>query len=120
MTEGRLFSMRALEKENYKKRIKGLEKALHIIAYEIAGSSNAKKIAKQALDLSSGLKSGPSALPKFCLHGVVKGEPCTKCGKEYKARSLKEEPIKSNEPKFCICCEEITKENAYLHRNCGK
>ena len=24
------------------------------------------------------------------------------------------------EPKFCICCEEITEENAHLHRNCGK
>jgi hypothetical protein len=21
---------------------------------------------------------------------------------------------------YCICCEEITKENAHLHRNCGK
>ena len=25
-----------------------------------------------------------------------------------------------DEPKLCICCEEITEENAYLHRNCGK
>ena len=24
------------------------------------------------------------------------------------------------EPKLCICCEEITEENAHLHRNCGK
>ncbi len=22
--------------------------------------------------------------------------------------------------KLCICCEEITEENAHLHRNCGK
>ena len=28
-------------------------------------------------------------------------------------------PIKE-EPKLCICCEEITEENAHLHRNCGK
>lgn len=25
-----------------------------------------------------------------------------------------------NEPQLCICCEEITEENAHLHRNCGK
>lgn len=25
-----------------------------------------------------------------------------------------------SEPKLCICCEEITEENAHLHRNCGK
>ena len=24
------------------------------------------------------------------------------------------------EPKLCICCEEITEENAHIHRNCGK
>lgn len=28
--------------------------------------------------------------------------------------------IEPSEPKLCICCEEITKENAHLHRNCGK
>ena len=22
--------------------------------------------------------------------------------------------------KHCVCCEEVTKENAHLHRNCGK
>ena len=24
------------------------------------------------------------------------------------------------QPKSCVCCEEITEENAHLHRNCGK
>lgn len=28
--------------------------------------------------------------------------------------------LEKKEPKFCICCEEITEENAHLHRNCGK
>ena len=32
---------------------------------------------------------------------------------------LREVP-KPSEPKLCICCEEITEENAHLHRNCGK
>jgi len=27
---------------------------------------------------------------------------------------------RNTEPKLCICCEEITEENAHLHRNCGK
>lgn len=27
---------------------------------------------------------------------------------------------RKKEPKLCICCEEITKENAHLHLNCGK
>ena len=31
-----------------------------------------------------------------------------------------EKIVNPDEPKMCICCEEITEENAHLHRNCGK
>ena len=24
------------------------------------------------------------------------------------------------QPRTCVCCEEVTRENAHLHRNCGK
>lgn len=29
-------------------------------------------------------------------------------------------PCPDCQPKLCVCCEEITEENAHLHRNCGK
>lgn len=28
--------------------------------------------------------------------------------------------VGEKKPNLCICCEEITEENAHLHRNCGK
>ena len=30
------------------------------------------------------------------------------------------EPCSDCQPRTCVCCEEVTKENAHLHRNCGK
>ena len=30
------------------------------------------------------------------------------------------EPCPDCQPRYCVCCEEITEENAHLHRNCGK
>ena len=43
------------------------------------------------------------------------------CGESFtqESRYIVEQALK-DEPKLCICCEEITEENAHLHRNCGK
>ncbi len=42
------------------------------------------------------------------------------CGESFtkESRDMVEQALK--EPKLCICCEEITEENAHIHRNCGK
>lgn len=37
---------------------------------------------------------------------------------EFETKTGRYEP--EEEVKLCICCEEITEENAHLHRNCGK
>ncbi len=29
-------------------------------------------------------------------------------------------PCPDCQPRTCVCCEEVTEENAHLHRNCGK
>ena len=44
------------------------------------------------------------------------------CGESFtkESRHMVEQVLKPDEPKMCICCEEITEENAHLHRNCGK
>ena len=50
--------------------------------------------------------------------------PCPTCqtcdgsGKDPNQGSL--EPCPDCQPKSCVCCEEVTEENAHLHRNCGK
>ena len=30
------------------------------------------------------------------------------------------DPCPDCQPRTCVCCEEVTEENARLHRNCGK
>ena len=48
-----------------------------------------------------------------CPHGMIRGEPCRKCSELYE-KTLGPKP---DCKKYCVCCEEITEENAHLHRN---
>ena len=65
-----------------------------------------KKLADQALALlPCPTCNGTGKKMSTDFHGGTFGNylPCSDC-----------------QPKYCVCCEEITEENAHLHRNCGK
>ena len=48
------------------------------------------------------------------------GKPCPDCQPCKRCEEAHTTSCPDCQPRTCVCCEEITEENAHLHRNCGK
>ena len=71
-------------------------------------------------EIQTTLAKALALLPCPTCNGMGIMMRCVVRKKDSELVSQSPEPCPDCQPKSCVCCEEVTKENAHLHRNCGK
>jgi len=106
--------------EKFNKLIEEI-KGMFVVSQAIAKNSfffsdKNDKLREQIKDLDVAL----SHIKEILKAAIARPNEIAEDWKEHLASFIEQQTNVETEPKFCICCEEITEENAHLHRNCGK